>query len=241
MKEEGLSIIIPTLNEEKYVGKLLDCLTKQTYKNFEVIVVDGSSDKRTKNLVMGYKGRLNLMWMTSKKRHVSSQRNLGAKEAKYLRLLFLDADSEVGDRFIEESIKNSEIDSIIIPNYIPNSNRLKHHIFFSLINSFFWLLRGIKPCGIGICIFSSRDIHKKIKGFDESFQWTDDMDYVSRAAAYFKYKITKAKVLASVRRFDEQGTRHTMKKWLKAYWFFLNNNTKKTNEIQYFNKHVKTY
>lgn len=43
----GLSIIIPTLNEEKYIGKLLDCLANQTYKGFEVIVVDGKSGDKS--------------------------------------------------------------------------------------------------------------------------------------------------------------------------------------------------
>ena len=41
----SLSIIIPTLNEEKYIGKLLDCLSRQSFKDFEVIVVDGKSLK----------------------------------------------------------------------------------------------------------------------------------------------------------------------------------------------------
>ena len=39
-----VSIIIHTLNEEKYIGKLLNCLVRQTYKDFEVVVVDGNSE-----------------------------------------------------------------------------------------------------------------------------------------------------------------------------------------------------
>lgn len=41
-----LSIIIPTLNEEKYLPRLLDSIYKQDFKNYEIIVSDaGSSDK----------------------------------------------------------------------------------------------------------------------------------------------------------------------------------------------------
>ena len=57
----ALSIIIPTLNEERYIGKLLDCLCRQTYKEFEVIVVDGGSkDNLTKgaNKICYYKFKL---------------------------------------------------------------------------------------------------------------------------------------------------------------------------------------
>ncbi len=42
------SIIIPTLNEEKYLPLLLSDLNKQKEKNFEVIIVDGSSIDNTK-------------------------------------------------------------------------------------------------------------------------------------------------------------------------------------------------
>ena len=50
-----LSIIIPTLNEEKYIGKLLECLVNQTYTDFEVIVVDGGSKDKTINKVRDLK------------------------------------------------------------------------------------------------------------------------------------------------------------------------------------------
>jgi len=45
-----ISIIIPTLNEEKFLPKLLESLTVQTVKDFEVIVVDGSSKDKTVEL-----------------------------------------------------------------------------------------------------------------------------------------------------------------------------------------------
>ena len=45
------SIIIPTLNEQNYIGNLLNDLTLQTYKDFEVIIVDGKSKDDTKKIV----------------------------------------------------------------------------------------------------------------------------------------------------------------------------------------------
>ena len=38
-----VSIVIPTLNEERYIGALLDSLAGQTHRDFEVIIVDGGS------------------------------------------------------------------------------------------------------------------------------------------------------------------------------------------------------
>jgi len=49
-----LSIIVPTLNEEKYIGKLLDSLNSQTYKDFEIIIVDGGSSDKTVQISKEY-------------------------------------------------------------------------------------------------------------------------------------------------------------------------------------------
>ena len=42
-----ISVVIPTLNEEKYIGKVLAGLGIQTLRNFETIVVDGGSTDAT--------------------------------------------------------------------------------------------------------------------------------------------------------------------------------------------------
>ena len=94
--EMSLSIIIPTLNEENYVGKLLDCLCRQTYKDFEVIVVDGNSRDKTISVVEKFRKKLNLRLIKSE-RGVSLQRNVGAKHSKYDRLVFFDADITFND------------------------------------------------------------------------------------------------------------------------------------------------
>ncbi|MGA6989030.1 MAG: glycosyltransferase family A protein [Nitrososphaeraceae archaeon] len=55
--ESGLpkiSIIIPARNEEKYIEECLDGLLRQTYQNFEIIVVDDGSSDRTAQLLQRY-------------------------------------------------------------------------------------------------------------------------------------------------------------------------------------------
>ena len=50
------SIVIPTLNEENYVGSLLSDIARQTRKAHEVIVVDGNSQDATASLVERFPG-----------------------------------------------------------------------------------------------------------------------------------------------------------------------------------------
>ncbi len=54
------SIIIPTLNEEKLIPRLLRNLSIQKEKNFEVIVVDAFSKDKTKNKVLEFKNNFPL-------------------------------------------------------------------------------------------------------------------------------------------------------------------------------------
>jgi len=52
-----VSIILPARNEEKFIGKCLDSLIKQDYENYEIIVIDDSSDDATKEIILEYAKR----------------------------------------------------------------------------------------------------------------------------------------------------------------------------------------
>jgi len=71
------SIIIPCLNEEKYLPKLLEDLSNQTLQDFEVIVIDGNSEDKTIQLIEKYKDIFSTFKIIiSKIRNVSVQRKL---------------------------------------------------------------------------------------------------------------------------------------------------------------------
>jgi glycosyltransferase involved in cell wall biosynthesis len=83
-----ISVIIPTLNEEKYLGNLLKSLTYQTFKNFEVIVVDGGSSDGTIQIAEKYDARV----IVKPGLKEFSSRNVGAEMASGEILLFTSAD-----------------------------------------------------------------------------------------------------------------------------------------------------
>ena len=49
-----ISVVIPTLNEEKYLPFCLESLTKQTFKEFEIIIADGNSTDKTQEIAHKY-------------------------------------------------------------------------------------------------------------------------------------------------------------------------------------------
>jgi len=89
------SIVIPTLNEECYLPNLLCDLSRQTCRDFEVIVVDANSEDQTNYQAQQFKERFDAFtFLASTKRNVSHQRNLGADRAVADWLIFLDAQAD---------------------------------------------------------------------------------------------------------------------------------------------------
>ena len=98
-----VSIIVPTRNEENSLEKLLKSLKKQTYKNYEVIVVDGGSSDGTERVAKKYGARFIREY--GKYKSPANARNIGMQKAKGEIAIVLDCDYEVGGRFLEEGVK----------------------------------------------------------------------------------------------------------------------------------------
>lgn len=97
-----ISIIIPIYNQAKTIGQCLDSIFNQTYKDFEIIIVnDGSADdfdKIMENYLRANAARLNelkkpLRIFSQKNKGAPAARNRGFKETKSEYLFFCDADA----------------------------------------------------------------------------------------------------------------------------------------------------
>ena len=83
-----ISIIVPTLNEEQTIESCLCSLEKQTWHNFEIIVVDGGSTDKTAHIAKDYQAKI----IVEKECPEFPSRNIGAKIANGEILLFICAD-----------------------------------------------------------------------------------------------------------------------------------------------------
>ncbi len=202
----SFSIIIPTLNEEKYLPNLLEDLSNQNYKNFEVIVVDGSSKDKTLEKAKTFSSKLDLAIIDSKQRDVGYQRNSGAKRASSDWLIFMDADNRVPNSFLADLKKvldnDKKIDAfscwIKVDEY-----PVIHRPTVRFINFSFSLL-GTEAMGAMIGI--KKDIFSKLE-FAEG-QIYEDADLIKRLSkAGYKYKyLQKPSYIYSFRRFEKEGT-----------------------------------
>ena len=103
MASPKFTVIIPAYNAGKYLDECLESLVSQSFKDFEVIVVDDGSTDRTAVLGRKYTELDNRFRLVEKDNGgVSSARNSGIDNAKGEWVLFVDADDVLVNTALEE-------------------------------------------------------------------------------------------------------------------------------------------
>lgn len=87
-----VSVIIPSYNAGKFIAAAVDSVLGQTYKNYEIVVVDDGSTDNTKEVLKPYidQGKIRYIYQENKKQ--AAARNNGIKHSRGELLAFLDAD-----------------------------------------------------------------------------------------------------------------------------------------------------
>ena len=216
-----LSIVIPTLNEEKYLPNLLQCIKAQKLNDYEIIVSDGNSIDKTIKIAKKYGCKV----VSSKISSPAHQRNKGAAVAKGNIILFLDADSLVPDDFFisilaEFSKKDLDVASFF---YNFNSKKMVYKIMTFWSNLNIKLIYRLHPLSAGAGILVKKKFHKKINGFDESLFIAEDHLYAkSIVQANGTYGLLRSKpILFNIRRFEKEGTLKVLLKWSYSIVYYL--------------------
>lgn len=206
-----LAIVIPTLNEEKYIGKLLNSVVVQTVQPSEIAIVDAFSGDQTEEEVKKFSKRLpQLKFYQIPKDTISKQRNYGVKKTKASRILFLDADTALIDtdtleKYISEAEgKNAAL--AVACNY-PLSKHWKDMAYFQAANLTTKVGKHVWPMAVGINLFCKRAVFERLGGFDEKIKVGEDIEMVQRfAKAGVKYEVLEEpKIHTSVRRLRKEG------------------------------------
>jgi len=85
-----VTVVIPTYNRAGYICDAIDSVLSQTYKDYEIIVVDDGSTDDTKGILSKYNGKIRYFYQENK--GVAAARNRGIKKAKGEYIAFLDSD-----------------------------------------------------------------------------------------------------------------------------------------------------
>lgn len=222
----NFSIVIPALNEEKYIGNILTCLSNQTFKDFEVIVVDGSSTDKTKDVATSFSDKLRLSIIDAPRGNVSKSRNKGALSSYFDHIVFFDADVSIESTFLEKIAKEIEKSNpdILTSWNIPVSKKVSDKFMFWFHNAV--ILEGMKyftPGAVGVFIYVRKDIFMKVGGFNEQITFGEDFDLTRRfSKAGYKYILLKdPKIYVSVRRLNKEGRLLFIWKMIRSIYYYI--------------------
>lgn len=95
------SLIVPTYGRIKEFEIFLESLKKQTYKNFELIVVDQNKHNSILDITQRYEEDIDIKYIKSNKLGLSYNRNLGINSAKGSIIAFPDDDCEYDEKTLE--------------------------------------------------------------------------------------------------------------------------------------------
>lgn len=105
-REDLVSVIVPVYNSARYITECVESVRRQTYADFELILIDDGSEDESRKLcekISGEDGRFRLICQNHK--GVSAARNAGMREAKGEFLFFLDSDDAVHPLLLEELVR----------------------------------------------------------------------------------------------------------------------------------------
>lgn len=96
------SLIIPTFRRPEEVVECLESLCLQSFKNFEVIIADGTPGESLEKYMAAFRDKLDLLFLYEEYLGVSEARNLGAQKAKGDYFIFLDSDCIIPPDYLEQ-------------------------------------------------------------------------------------------------------------------------------------------
>ena len=233
---KDLSIVIITYNEAEKIGGILNDLSRQTWRNFEVIIVDSNSTDQTVSKAHEFNVIFNeFKIIEMKSRGASLGRNTGAHYARYERLLFLDADVRLHPTFLEKAVNyfaESQIKICTGALSAPHEN----FVVKTGVKAFYWGMKFTRfffPTAVGACIFSTKSIHNEIGGFDETISLCEDCDYARRASKSYQFRVAPLEFEFDSRRLQQDGVFKTGFTYLKANVHRFFKGEIRNNEIVY--------
>jgi len=214
----GISVIIPTLQEQNYIEATLSRLLK-VKPSVEVIVVDGGSQDKTVEVAQRFTDKVYQI----SKRGIAAGRNYGARNASGDLLVFLDTDVTFPATF-PEKLQQTFKDSTVVGatcNVMPLQYHSGTTAFFKLYNLTIRATAKFKPHARGEFFAIRKTAFQKAKGFDETMPCLEDHDLANRLSKLGKFIfISDLTVYESLRRFKKLSFRKVVGTWIVDYFRF---------------------
>lgn len=208
-KRIGYSVIIPAYNEEKYIAACLNAINKAIESlpliQAEVIVVDNQSTDKTAKIAKDLGAKV----VYEPHRQIAKVRNTGASVAKGGYLIFIDADTVISTKLLQQTIMCLNSGRVIGggAQVVPDNSRYR-----SVNGSIkVWrFLSSKRRWAAGCYLFCLKKAYDEIGGFDEQYYAAEEIVFskaLKKLAKLWQLKmvILTTPVMTSIRKFEWFG------------------------------------
>lgn len=198
-KDFLISIVIPIYNAEKYLEECLNSIKNQTYKNFEVIMVNDGSKDDSETICMNFlRSDSRFRYLKKENGGVSSARNVGLDNVEGDYITFIDADDWVDENYLDLLITTVEKNhsDIVVSSYKQFNNidvfylraytiQEKYLLNFERMNRDDFLTIFPKLMSTNVCFNNAvaklfrKELVNDLR-FDTSIKYGEDLDFYFR-------------------------------------------------------------
>lgn len=227
-----ISIIIPVLNEENSLPKLIDYLLEIKNPAFtnEIIVVDGGSADKTLEILNSYS---EIIILKSQKNR-AIQMNFGAKQATSDILYFLHCDSFPPKNFdleIVNQVQKGNVSGCFKMKFDNNHIILRISQWFTKFN--FQAVRGGDQS-----LFVERKLFEKLNGFNKNLIIYEDNELISRLYKNSKFVVIQKTITTSARKYSKNGVWKLQFHFLMIHFkYWLGQSQEKL--IEYYQRNIR--
>lgn len=229
----NITIIIPSYNQGQFIEETIKSVINQSYKNFELIVIDNQSTDQTKEILRKYSSQIKVV--CDKDTGQTNAINKGFKMAAGDILAYLNSD----DLYEKNTLK-------IVADYFKKNPKIKivygKGKFINEKGKFLGFYKTkpptlknlFKECVISQpTVFMRREVYEQIGPFDESLNFAMDYDYWIKVAKKYKFYFIN-KTIASTRLHKQSKTSQS-KKVFEEVLIVLKKNYGKVSDEAIFN------
>jgi glycosyltransferase involved in cell wall biosynthesis len=212
------SVVIPALNEEKYLKSCLKSIVSQNFprNKYEIIVSDGNSSDKTVSIARKYADKV----VVTRKKGIWYGRNFGARFAKGKYLVFIDADTTIEKDYLETIHKQLSGDCVAVSmGFRLSEGGILLHAAEDINNAYHYaitLFGGKTLFGFNMAV--DRNVFLKVGGFKN--KPLEDLNFAKNCSKQGKVKFIPRKMVStSARRILLWGLWKTFRYYSELWWF----------------------
>lgn len=176
-----ISIVTPSFNSEKTIGKTIEQVLKQTYQYFEYIIIDGGSTDNTVSIIESYLPKFNgkLRFISEKDNGIYDAMNKGIKMSKGELVGIINSDDYYEENCLENIVKQYDINQKykILYGAIRIIDNEENELEIAFVNHRNMMNRMI----FHPATFISKSIYDDFYYYDTKYKYSSDLDFMYKA------------------------------------------------------------